>query len=126
VVNNNRLITLGYKLSLCLHQRLRFKPGRSSWWGPKDIFLLPHSRWRDGNHISQHLLGYDPVNETQPNAVLAGLLKSRNKLSRFSPSRDNSRLVGHPEVSPLWCQFWCQSVLESGARSCSLVRFLCA
>ena len=36
------------------------------------------------------------MNETQQNAVLAWLLKSRNKLSRFSPSRDNSRLVGNP------------------------------
>src|SRR5215469_15875059 len=35
VVNNNRLITLGYKLILCLHQRLRFKPGRSSWWAQR-------------------------------------------------------------------------------------------
>ena len=42
--------------------------------------------------------GYAPVNETEPNAVLAGLLKSRNKLSRFSPSRDNSRLVGNPSL----------------------------
>jgi len=42
--------------------------------------------------------GYAPMNETQPYAVLAGLLKSRNQLSRFSPGRGNSRLVGKQET----------------------------
>jgi hypothetical protein len=31
----------------------------------------------------------------------------------------------HPEVSPLWCQFWCQFVLGFRVLSCSLMLFPC-